>query len=139
MKAFQLKIAIKKTVDKLLSSGKKVIFTLDNPALPNRKTNCVYRPITISFKPKCEFDKQFYTNTIEIQEYNRFIKNLINTDYPDGNVDFVDLAQILCDENKCYEGINNKPLYEDQNHLNQEGSNLVAPKIIQKIDKMLAN
>ena len=134
-----LKIAIKKTVDKLLSSGKKVIFTLDNPALPNRKTNCVYRPITISFKPKCEFDKQFYTNTIEIQEYNRFIKNLINTDYPDGNVDFVDLAQILCDENKCYEGINNKPLYEDQNHLNQEGSNLVAPKIIQKIDKMLAN
>ena len=61
------------------------------------------------------------------------------TDYPDCNVDIVDLAQILCDENKCYEGINNKPLYEDQNHLNQEGSNLVAPKIIQKIDKMLAN
>ena len=134
-----LKIAVKDTVDKLLAADKKVIFTLDNPKLPESKTNCVYRPITINYKPKCEFDKAFYINTIEIQEYNKFIRNLIKTDYPNGNVDYVDLAKILCDETKCYEGINNKALYKDQNHLNQEGSNLVAPKIIQKIDKMLAN
>ena len=64
---------------------------------------------------------------------------LIKTKYPNGNVDFVDFAQILCDDKKCYEGINNKPLYQDLNHLNQDGSNLVAPKLIQKIDKMLAD
>ena len=130
-----LKIAIKNTVDTLLASGKKVIFTLDNPKLPNKHTNCIYRPITINYTPKCEFDKEFYMNTVEIQEYNKFIKSLIKTDYPNENVDFVDFAEILCDDKKCYEGINNKPLYQDQNHLNQEGSNLVAPKLIQKISK----
>lgn len=110
-----------------------------NIQLPNKKTNCVFRPFSFTYIPKCEFDKEFYLKTVEIQEYNKFIKELIKTEYPNGNVDFVDFAQILCDDKKCYEGINNKPLYQDQNHLNQDGSNLVAPKLIQKIDKMLAD
>jgi len=53
------------------------------------------------------------------------------------NIERIYPDDYLCDDKYCYSKIDNKILYSDDDHLNANGIELIAPKIINKIDKLL--
>lgn len=52
------------------------------------------------------------------------------------NIERIYPSDFLCDDNYCYSMINNKILYSDDDHLNQNGVNLIAPEIIKRVNKL---
>ena len=126
----------RRTLDFIVKHEKKVLFVLDDPALPFEPSSCNIRPISLDFSEnaKCSFDKQIYNKNKAIASYNSLIKEIIK-EYK--NVDYVDLANILCDDLYCYVQKNGINLYMDSNHLNDYGSKYVAPYIMSKVKQMI--
>lgn len=121
---------MRRSIEKLVSAGKKVVIVKDNPELPFIPQNCTPRPINIFHNNnKCSFDKSIYSNNIAHSTYNDITDNVIK-DYP--NVSSVNLSSVLCDNEKCYLSKNGHVLYSDIGHLNKYGSRYVAPIIAEK-------
>ena len=53
------------------------------------------------------------------------------------NIERIYPDDYLCDDKYCYSKIDNKILYSDDDHLNENGVELIVPEIINKIDKLL--
>jgi len=52
------------------------------------------------------------------------------------NIERVYPSDLLCDDEYCFSMIDNKILYSDDDHLNQNGVDLIFPEIISKIKKL---
>ena len=52
------------------------------------------------------------------------------------NIERVYPSDFLCDDSYCYSMIDNKILYSDDDHLNQNGVDLIAPEILRKINRL---
>lgn len=121
---------MRRSLDKLVAAGKKVVIVKDNPELPFIPQSCIVRPVNISQTGnKCSFDKNIYSNNIAHRTYNNIVDKVIK-DYP--NVTSVDLSTLFCDKDKCYISKNGHILYSDIGHLNKYGSRYVAPIIAEK-------
>lgn len=121
---------MRRSLDKLVAAGKKIVIVKDNPELPFIPQSCIVRPFRISqSNNKCSFDKVIYTNNIAHQTYNNIVDKVIK-DYH--NVSSVDLSTVFCDNDKCYLSKDGHVLYSDIGHLNKYGSRYVAPVIAAK-------
>ena len=107
----------------LESKNKKVIFAIDNPELGIDPTICLQRSINI-FSKKV-FDCSYSINLLNERnkEYHEAI-NEIKEKFP--NLLVYDSTLVLCDNIKCYGKIGKDILYEDDDHLNVIGSNLLG-------------
>ena len=131
-----LRTGLKRTLDMLQQAGKKVIFVLDNPSLPFEPSQCVKRPMAISWLDrKCRISRQSWSDNKARQAYEKLVTEAAEK-Y--SNVSVVDLADRMCDRDNCYVVKNNLVLYRDSNHLNIDGSKWVAPVLLQAIDKALS-
>lgn len=125
-----IETGMRRSLDKLVAAGKKVIIVKDNPELPFIPQACVVRPLQFGTGgDKCSFDKSFYENNKAHSAYNKIVDKVIQ-DYP--TVSSVDISKAMCDESKCYLSRDGNVLYGDKTHLNKYGSRFVAPLILSK-------
>ena len=122
-----------RTLDLLQKADKQVIIVLDNPYLPFEPSRCARRPVLSDIGGQCRFPRKLWTDRAS----RRFYEGLIREVAPKySNVHIVDLADQLCDKNMCTAVKGNKVLYRDFDHLNMDGSKLVAPVLLKAIDEV---
>ena len=123
-----------RTVKNLLTSGKKVIFLIDNPQMPNEMENCMgLRPVNF-VNGSCSISRGEYDEQI-IAQKNYFTKWAQL--YP-GQVFVVESGNALCNEIEC-SMLSNKgePLFTDTDHLTDLGAELVSEKAWKTIAPIL--
>ena len=123
-----LEDAMRVTLNRLTSAGKRVIFIMSVPILDFNPATCVnYRPWRITSvqlnipcaMSKIEADKQ--------SEKFRIMVNRVLQNFP--NVTLWDSSQELCDEVSCHAMKNGLLLYRDNSHLNEAGSLYIGERL----------
>ena len=122
------------TLKNLLDSGKKVLFLIDNPQMPNEMENCMgLRPINI-VEGSCTIPRREYDNQ-SLAQKNYFTKWA--QIYPN-QVFVVDSGSALCNENDCSMlSKKGEPLFTDTDHLTDLGASFVAEKAWKTIAPIL--
>jgi hypothetical protein len=128
-----LEVAMRKTLDRMLLSNKKVIFILEQPRLSFDPRLCIaQRPLKI-FKTdfdSCSISKEEFENVNG--EFRNFALGILQS-YP--NVKVLDAAALFCDKNNCYAKNNmGEVLYLDQSHLSQAGARIVAQEVLKLLN-----
>jgi hypothetical protein len=126
----------RKTIEHFLSTGKHVVFLIDNPALGFDSDACLARKRPIgkalgritSKEPVCP--GEYTTNLADQSRYRTFMSELVAA-YP--NVLFYDPKKKLCPEGPCRIIKDGLLLYSDDNHLSQYGSAYVAEDLVQQM------
>jgi len=124
-----------KIINKLENLGKKAIFVIDNQTLIDSSQKCEVSSLKLrnmlSKVPK-------YCKSLEPNDWLPTIRSdaiaeKLRTTFP--NLIFFNPRQLLCEKNSCsiYKG--NKILYADEHHYSTYGSELVAPYLIEIIEK----
>lgn len=122
-----------KTLSKLAKSGKKIIYLIDNPELRNDPRACVDRglpwikpdcPVDISRKDVLARNGPYYA---VMEKYKRL--------YPE--IQFVSMADALCDTSTCHGVDDGQLLYATRDHLSPYGSRHVVQKIRENLDRAL--
>lgn len=126
-------VGMKRTVELLLKHNKKVLFVLPNPALPFEPNECMNRPFQFTRKG-CSFDRKIHDNNFVFQIYNDAVKE-IAARYP--NVSYLDLADFICNKEKCFPQRKGDILYADTGHTNLIGSEFEGKFVFEKIIKIL--
>ena len=123
-----------KTLKNLLASGKKVIYLIDNPTMPNEMENCMgLRPVNL-VSGSCSIPQSVYEEQIKHQK-DYFLKWAKT--YPN-QVFVVESGVALCDGNVCSMlSHSNQPLYTDIGHLTDLGASLVSKKAWKDIAPIL--
>ncbi len=130
-----LRAGLERTLAMLHDAGKEVIIVLDNPSLPFAPSRCARRPMLSDIGQRCQFPRKQWQDN----EARRFYEAVVRDVAPRfKNTRIVDLADTLCNRDTCFAVKNNKVLYRDGNHLNSDGSKLVAPTLIKALDEALA-
>lgn len=113
----------RRTVEGILNSGKKLVYLIDNPVMPNEMENCMeLRPVNV-MPGRCSIPRSDYDSQVrsQFQYFTRMAK-----EYP-GRVFVVESGRALCDDVKCSmldaEGW---PLYTDTGHLTDRGADIVV-------------
>lgn len=95
--------------------------------------------------PKCTITKAMFNNALECdidratalhqhQLMDQVLQDLAG-EFPQLIV--IDPKTIMCDAHLCYSQINGTPLYLDSNHLNDQGSRVLAESYLQKVGNPL--
>jgi peptidoglycan/LPS O-acetylase OafA/YrhL len=123
-------IAMRQTLDSMVSKGKKIVFVLDNPELDFDPAKCFTRPFRLTRQDPdaCSTSRARYDT--EHGAYRALIFRILK-DYPDVKV--FDSAAYLCDEQRCRGKSEGRVLYADSNHLSTEGSRYLAKELLQVI------
>lgn len=120
-------IALNKTIRALQSAGKKVIFLHDVPELGFNVRKCATsRPFSVTSKVMnpCILEKEKF---VERNKEFRAMTTRVFKHYP--NVQVIDLAKGLCDDQYCYGAKDGVLFYTDDDHLSQRGAEYVANKL----------
>ncbi len=126
-------------IKKFEESGKKVIFVIDNPTLPDPR-NCISGGMTSSAllnkvltrKKNSRCSIKYSDHMLGTKAYNDFVKDL-SLLHP--NLRIYDPMPILCDidNNICSTVSNNKFLYSYSDHISDYANSLIAKDIIKTI------
>jgi peptidoglycan/LPS O-acetylase OafA/YrhL len=118
------------TIEKLLNSGKDIIYVLPNPGLTYDIKSCLgdIRPFRLPnyTKKTCSQTVKKYFKDQGGSVYREWVMSVLN-DFP--QVKVFDAALPFCDSYNCYGSKDVDILYRDQIHLSISGSNLVAPNL----------
>lgn len=122
-------IGMRRTLDLLLSNGKKIIFVLENPTLNFDPDSCQnILSLFPVFEQSCQISKQDYL--AEHQQYRDLVQAILK-DYP--SVLIFDSAKYLCDEQNCIAKKEDQLLYGDRNHLTAAGADFLAEYLVDAI------
>lgn len=122
-----LKAGMRRTFSKVLESGKEVIVLLDNPTSIFDPKQCRWRPLRLTKMMDCSFPRRFLDENKAFKTY-KFLLAEVSKEYP--QIKTFDLSDLLCDKKKCHLIKNDHILYRDANHLNNYGSDFVAPNLL---------
>lgn len=127
------RIALRKTVMRLLVAGKQVIFVLDVPELNfNPKTICIeHRPLRFTSHPPrvCGIPREAYDK--RSREY-RVLTASVLKEFP--AVTMFDAAAPLCDSQICWAMKDGRNLYRDGDHVSLYGSRLLGRQLARLIE-----
>lgn len=119
-------------VEKIISSGKKIVFVVDNPTLPHpedcmiRKTEFNYiNKIIIKEKPNCSISLSKHRQLSE--NYIKLLKQ-IKSNYPD-KIYLFDMVPLLCENGTCGQMKNGRYLYGNTDHISDYAAGIVGEKI----------
>ena len=119
----------RKSIQSLIDYGHKLVLVYPIPEfaqnIPEYYKKRFYKFNTMQLKePRASYDKRARESFMLLDGFeSENIERIYPSDY-------------LCDENYCYSMIDNKILYSDDDHLNQNGVNLIAPEIIKKVNHL---
>lgn len=124
--------ALTLTLSRLVASGKKIVFFVDNPVLDFEPTECVLiRPFYFSGhvpKHPCAIARQRFDR--RNVEYHQIIRKAERA-FP--SVQFIRIYDYLCDQELCNAQSDGVLLYRDHSHLSADGSRYVLGKIANRI------
>ena len=123
-----MEIAIRRTFDKLMKLGKKIIFVYSNPEIPFDPASCLdsraLRASSIA-PADCHVKRELFER---YESAYRSLMAKVLKDYP--KIKVLDAADIFCDQAKCLAMKDNTMLYSDRNHLSLAGSVLLANAVL---------
>jgi peptidoglycan/LPS O-acetylase OafA/YrhL len=117
--------ALDRTIRKIESLGKRVIFTRKIPSVDDLKTYCRLRD-----RPQPEHCSISKESALEQRSLENTLMGTILSAHP--NVGVADPMDTLCDDKECHFIKGGKLLYRDGSHLSYSGSELVAKEILGK-------
>lgn len=116
------------TLDRLVGSGKKVIFIVDTPELYFNPTRCIsIRPLTLwkhKLRESCAIDRNKFES--RNADYHRMVAEA-KVAFP--SVKFINSYEYLCDKELCYGLVNGELLYQTRDHLTPSGSRYLVRKM----------
>ena len=118
------------------SLGKKVIFLIDVPELGFNPKYCFYRVVgTPKLDPKqCSVNKDIFDKRNAL--YHKMAYEL---QHKNPGLIILNPTNLFCDQTRCYSIKNNTLLYNDDDHLNNFGGNLLAKKITEFLENESPN
>lgn len=121
------RVAMTKTIKRLLDKNKNVIFVLDIPELDFDAKSCNESPLALrkSARQICAISRQEFD--IRNNEYRALVYSVLNN-FP--SVKIFDAAAKLCDDKMCWAKKDNILFYSDTNHLTLLGSEYIAKSLI---------
>ncbi len=119
--------AMSRTVLKLLSANKKVVYVMPNPALDYEPSACLHnlRPFTLTKESRACFRTRESVD-VEYRTYREWVAEVL---YKFPKVVVFDMAPIFCNDMKCFGALEGSILYRDRLHLSVDGAKLVAPHL----------
>lgn len=123
--------AMRATLQRLVASGKQIVFVIDVPELNFEPKWCA-GSLPLSFdggvRKVCAIPRSEYER--RAGEYRRLALSVLG-EFP--SVSVFDPVAYLCDENWCWAEKEGKLLYRDANHLSLEGSRHLAERLVKTI------
>lgn len=120
------------TLKALESAGKDVVFILDNPELSFNPKQCAPARPHVSWgyagRTPCAEPRNLFEN--RSRSYRSAVREIV-AQVP--SVRVFDLALPLCDQLWCWAVRDGKILYQDFNHLSDDGLRLVAPALVAEV------
>ncbi len=123
-----LRDVVDKTVRSLVAENKKVYLVDDGPFFSFDPENCKYS--RLFQKPTCSGDERNFRFW-----YNKWIVDLEYVAIKN-DAKLIRSSDYLCQGTFCTMSENNMVLYRDRNHLNVQGSNYMAKKILAEFGEM---
>lgn len=115
-----LKSDISNTIEKLRSSGKKVIVITSTPGITTQNLNCMERTLSgkVSFGDNLDCGKPLSI----FERYSKNLDQFYSFLEQDLHVKVVRLSDTLCNTSSCVSIIDGVPIYRDEGHLSVVGS-----------------
>ena len=113
-------LAMRETLEKMVKTGKQIIFVIDTPELGFDPKSCLHnRPFRLmdTVRSPCAIEKKAFNSRTEI--YYAVIKKVLK-DFP--SVKVFSPSKYLCDEKYCWAIREGEMLFRDENHLSHKGS-----------------
>ncbi|HRH06508.1 MAG TPA: SGNH hydrolase domain-containing protein, partial [Burkholderiaceae bacterium] len=127
-------LGFRQTVRRLLDSGKKVVFVIDNPELLVDPKACVERPFPFGH-PECAIDVTAEQTQVRNQDFDMLVAQHSN-DFP--QVQFFSARSVFCDDAICRARKGHELWFASRDHLTPAGSRRVAVGLNALIDASLA-
>ena len=128
------KKAMNLTLERLVGSGKQVIFIVDTPELYFNPTECVsFRPVVLpgyKLRTSCAIDKKKFEE--RNADYHRIVAEA-RAAFP--TVKFINAYEYLCDKELCYGLLDGELLYMTRDHLTPAGSRYLVRKMAHELLK----
>jgi hypothetical protein len=124
-KGSSLEHEISLTINKLESSGKKVILIDDVPTFPFSPDQCKGRRWLSSKNPNCEISRNEFNK--QVSSYIDILKNISENN---SNVKLIEIGKYICDDFNCSMSHKDEIFYRDANHLNINGSLYVGERFV---------
>ena len=118
-----VRIALQRTVERLLQAKKSVWLILQVPELGFHPAECVHRPFSLGGEVRTPCAVTLAAAQARQALYRQVVDS-VKKDVPQLNV--FDPWQSLCDREWCHAVMNHELLYSDDNHLSREGSMFFA-------------
>jgi hypothetical protein len=113
---------LERTIQKILSANKNVIFIYDIPYLPFSLNSCLPSPLFNEISPGCKLSRaQFEEGN---SDYIKASKTVL-AKYP--QVKTYDPIPTMCDQNWCYIYKDGMYLYSDDHHFSLKGVDILLP------------
>lgn len=131
-----MEAAMRRTLNRLAAAGKKVIIVLPNARMSFRPDSCLdaLRPVHAAMGNRpcaVPVDDDSARHRLAYVARVRAVARLYR------NVTLFDAAAPLCDKRLCYAMRDGHMLYRDDEHLSEQGADLVAPGLEQAMDAAL--
>jgi peptidoglycan/LPS O-acetylase OafA/YrhL len=120
------------TLNRLVSSGKKIFFIVDTPELYFDPTECIaLRPVVLpghKLRTSCAIDKEKFEE--RNADYHRIVAEARAAFT---SVKFINSYEYLCDKELCYGLIDGELMYQTRDHLTLTGSRYLISKIAHEL------
>lgn len=114
-----LKKGMEQTISTLIKHGKTPVIFTQVPSFELKPSNCLFKKIIFKSMVhlSCDIDKKIFDDRQHVA--NDLLRTLKNK-YPE--MILIDLQPLVCRDNICVSQLDGQPLYSDNNHLNNLGS-----------------
>ena len=130
-------LATQETVERLLLTGKRVIFVIDWPELNFDPRTCVDdRPFRFSVRTRFPCAISRFEHDKRGAEQRGLI-NALAARFP--TLEFFDPDEILCDAQWCHAAMHGELLYKDSHHLSARGSELLGRRFHDQFPRLLGS
>ncbi|MDD2885828.1 MAG: acyltransferase family protein [Dechloromonas sp.] len=113
---------MRKTIDALVSHGKSVFLTDDNPLFPFDPMKCKVRRVFLSSQ-QCEMPRELFDRQTVV--YGELLAKL----QQDPAVHLIETAKVFCNSVSCAMNRGTELLFRDRHHLNINGSKYLGEQI----------
>lgn len=121
------RVALHRTITKLLETNKKVVLIYDLPDMDfDPKTCFISRPF--ASKPKRELSACAVSREKVDEDFRQYKKFIEEIQRLSPELKVFDTHALICDNSYCYAARNGLPLYRDPTHLSVVGSRFIASK-----------
>ena len=117
---------LRETLRRITKAGSTPVLIYDNPQVEKRDFKCSRMNLLPFHDEPCSFPLSYVE---EQQRLKRALFAQLADEFP--QLKFIDPNSLLCSKDSCYTELEGVPLYRDDDHLNQVGSEWLAKKMLE--------